>query len=74
MLVELRWRLGDELMAFPVIEALGKRYSGTRIEVLTNFPALFEGFPGVHPATGPSGPGTRSISPEPWASQTRHSS
>lgn len=43
LLVELRWRLGDEIMALPVFEALRARYPGIVVDVLTNYPELFEG-------------------------------
>jgi ADP-heptose:LPS heptosyltransferase len=43
LLVELRWRLGDEIMALPVIDALSAAYPGDRLYVLTNYPDLFEG-------------------------------
>ncbi len=47
ILVELRWRLGDEIMALPIFEALRDRYPGARVAVWTNYPALFEGNPCV---------------------------
>ncbi len=43
LLVEFRWRLGDEIMALPVFEALRARYPGIVVDVLTNCPELFEG-------------------------------
>jgi len=43
LLVELNWRLGDEIMALPVFEALQRLYSRVNIDVLTNYPELFEG-------------------------------
>ncbi len=42
ILVEMRWRLGDEIMALPVYDALAKRYPRDRLHVLTNYPELFE--------------------------------
>lgn len=47
ILVELRWRLGDEIMALPVFESLRAKYPSDHIAVLTNFPELFEGHPFV---------------------------
>lgn len=47
ILVELRWRLGDEIMALPIFEALRLKYPVARIEVLTNYPELFENHPFV---------------------------
>lgn len=41
LLVELRWRLGDELMALPVLAALRARYPREYITLLSNFPELF---------------------------------
>lgn len=43
ILVEMRWRLGDEIMALPVIDALGAAYPKDQVYVLTNYPDLFEG-------------------------------
>ncbi len=47
VLVELRWRLGDEIMALPVLDALARDHPGVGIHVLTNFPELYEGYPVV---------------------------
>ncbi|HPO15442.1 MAG TPA: glycosyltransferase family 9 protein [Candidatus Hydrogenedentes bacterium] len=47
ILVELRWRLGDEIMALPVFESLRAKYPSDYISVLTNFPELFEEHPFV---------------------------
>lgn len=52
ILVELKWRLGDEIMALPIFEALRAKYPQSRIDVLTNYPDLFEDHPyvdGVNP-------------------------
>ncbi len=40
MLVELNWRLGDEIMALPVLEALHKIYPKDRLVMLTHYPDL----------------------------------
>ncbi len=42
ILVELRWRLGDEIMALPVYEALQNRYPNDRVVVWCNYPELLE--------------------------------
>jgi ADP-heptose:LPS heptosyltransferase len=41
LLVELRWRLGDELMALPVLAALRERHPDVQLVLLTNYPELF---------------------------------
>lgn len=41
LLVETRWRLGDEIMALPVVAALRSRYPKARVHVWTNHPELF---------------------------------
>ncbi len=54
LLVEINWRLGDEIMALPVLETLQARYPGIVVDVLTNYPELFEGntfIRGVNPAS-----------------------
>ncbi|MBX3177373.1 MAG: glycosyltransferase family 9 protein [Candidatus Hydrogenedentes bacterium] len=55
LLVELNWRLGDEIMALPVLEALHTRYPDAAIEVISNYPALFEDHPAVR-AVNPAHP------------------
>ncbi len=47
ILVELRWRLGDEIMALPVFESLRGHYPSDHIAVLSNYPELFDGHPFV---------------------------
>jgi len=47
ILVEIRWRLGDEVMAIPIYEALRETYAPCRITVLCNYPELLEGNPFV---------------------------
>jgi len=43
ILVETRWRLGDEIMALPILDALGAAYPKDMLFVLANYPDLFEG-------------------------------
>ena len=47
ILVETRWRLGDEIMALPIYEALRLRYPQCRVEVLCTYPDLLEDHPHV---------------------------
>lgn len=47
ILVEIRWRLGDEIMALPIYGALQERYPNCAVAVWTNYPELFEGIPHV---------------------------
>ena len=47
ILVEIKWRLGDEVMALPIYEALRMRYPSAHIEVLCNYPDLLEDNPFV---------------------------
>mgnify|MGYP003639353985 CR=1 FL=1 len=53
LLVELNWRLGDEIMALPVFEALHQRYPQAHIHVLSNYPVLFKDHPHVHASEAP---------------------
>lgn len=56
ILVEINWRLGDEIMALPIYQALRARWPHGRIDVLCNYPELLDGNPfvdGVNP-TGAS--------------------
>lgn len=55
ILVETRWRLGDEIMALPIYEALKNRYPECRVEVLCSYPDLLEEHPHVE-CVNPSGP------------------
>lgn len=48
ILVELRWRLGDEIMAIPIYEALHTIYAPCTVTVLCHHPDLLEGNPYVH--------------------------
>jgi len=41
LLIEINWRLGDEVMALPVLDALHARFPQDRIAVLSNYPDLF---------------------------------
>jgi len=47
ILVELRWRLGDEIMALPIFETLRAKYPVAHIAVLSHYPDLFENHPFV---------------------------
>jgi len=47
ILIETRWRLGDEIMALPIFESLRAKYPADHLAVLTNFPELFENQPFV---------------------------
>jgi ADP-heptose:LPS heptosyltransferase len=47
LLVELRWRLGDEIMSLPVLVALKRAYPDCRLHLLTNFPDLFAEHPAI---------------------------
>lgn len=55
LLVELNWRLGDEIMALPVFEALQARYPNAIVDLLTNYPELFEQHPAIH-SVNPNAP------------------
>lgn len=61
ILVELRWRLGDEIMALPVFESLRAKYPSDRIAVLSNYPELFENHPFVDAVNEPPAPVDRYI-------------
>ncbi|MBI5093911.1 MAG: glycosyltransferase family 9 protein [Candidatus Hydrogenedentes bacterium] len=45
ILVEIRWRLGDEIMALPVYEAIHERYAPCRVHVWCNYPEILEDNP-----------------------------
>ena len=47
ILVEIRWRLGDEVMAIPVYEALKNRYRSSHLAVWCNYPDLLRDNPFV---------------------------
>ena len=55
ILVELNWRLGDEIMALPVLEALHARYPAAALQVQTHYPDLFTDNPWVD-AVNPADP------------------
>lgn len=55
LLVELNWRLGDEIMALPVLEALHARYPAAALQVQTHYPELFTDNPWVD-AVNPADP------------------
>lgn len=52
ILVEIRWRLGDEIMALPIYEALRQKYPDSRIAVSCNYPELLENNPFVDTVNG----------------------
>jgi len=54
LLVELRWRLGDEIMALPIFEALRAKWPAARIEALSNYPELFVDNPFVDAVNPPA--------------------
>lgn len=56
MLAEIRWRLGDEVMALPVYEAIKARYSDVRLAVWCNYPDLLIDNPFVDEVNGAAGP------------------
>ncbi|MCP4639745.1 MAG: glycosyltransferase family 9 protein [bacterium] len=47
ILAEIRWRLGDEIMAIPVYESLKTRYPASHLAVWCTFPDLLVGNPFV---------------------------
>lgn len=47
VLVELRWRLGDEIMAIPIYEAIKARHPRAHLSVWCTYPELLEGNPFV---------------------------
>ncbi len=53
ILVEIRWRLGDEIMAIPIYEALRERWPQSHIAVLCNHPDLLAGNPHVDAVNAP---------------------
>lgn len=53
LLVELNWRLGDEVMALPVFDALHQQHPALQIHVLSNYPVLFRGKPHVKVSESP---------------------
>lgn len=55
ILVELRWRLGDEIMAIPIYEAIKRRHPRASLSVWCTYPELLEGNPYVD-AINPANP------------------
>lgn len=53
VLVELNWRLGDEVMALPVFEAFHQRFPRSQVYVLSNYPVLFREHPYVQVSESP---------------------
>jgi len=47
VVVEVKWRLGDEVMALPIYEALRDEHRDCRLTALCNYPDLLEGNPFV---------------------------
>jgi ADP-heptose:LPS heptosyltransferase len=47
ILVEIRWRLGDEVMALPIYSALAKVYPRDRVHVWSTYPELLDDNPSV---------------------------
>lgn len=45
--VEIRWRLGDEIMAIPIYEGIKRRYPSCHLTVWCNHPELLHGNPHV---------------------------
>lgn len=48
ILVEIRWRLGDEIMAMPIYEGLRAKWPDAHISVLCNHPDVLIDNPAVH--------------------------
>jgi ADP-heptose:LPS heptosyltransferase len=48
ILVETRWRLGDEIMAIPIYEGLRREYPSARVTAWCNFPDLLIGNPFIN--------------------------
>ena len=55
ILVEIRWRLGDEIMAIPIYEALREQWPQSHIAVLCNHPDLLAGNPHVDAVNATTG-------------------
>jgi len=53
ILVELNWRLGDEVMALPVFEAIHRHHPRANVFLLSNNPVLFRDNPFVHVSESP---------------------
>ena len=61
ILVETRWRLGDEIMAIPIYEGLRNIFPKSHITALCNFPELLEGNPFVDAINVETGPVDRYV-------------
>lgn len=59
LLVEVRWRLGDEILAIPVYEGLKRRYPNSHLSVWCSYPDLIRGNPCVDQVIGPDDLPTR---------------
>jgi ADP-heptose:LPS heptosyltransferase len=55
ILADVRWRLGDEIMALPIYEALRMQHPDSRIHVLCTYPDLLEDNPYVDAVNGEPG-------------------
>ena len=53
ILIGIRWRLGDEIMALPIYEALAKQYPGSQISIWCNYPDLLIDNPCIHEINPP---------------------
>lgn len=53
ILVEIRWRLGDEVMAIPIYEGIKRRYPFCHLTVWCNYPELLIRNPHVDAVIGP---------------------
>ncbi len=51
ILVETRWRLGDEIMALPIYSALAAAFPGATIGAWCNYPDLLENHPRARPVS-----------------------
>jgi len=61
VVVEVKWRLGDEVMALPIYGALRAAYPGCRLTALCNYPELLAGNPFVDAVNRVAGPVDRYI-------------
>lgn len=53
ILIEIRWRLGDEIMMLPIYEGLKARHPSSHLAVWCNYPDLLAGNPYVDRVFGP---------------------
>lgn len=47
VLIETRWRIGDEIMAIPIYEAVKQKWKRVRVQALCNYPELIAADPYV---------------------------